>query len=190
MKKYYVKVDPIIIYPACIKSGKKQDCFNCKLFETKACKSPRGLCTRFYKNHKRGCPNYGKKPDCPPIVPMFDEIFDISKPVYAIFSAYDLESHVNKMEERHPNWSEAQLLNVLYWQGTARKQLKSCIFEFNKEFKKKGYYSTNSPEAMGVDVTKTLKNAGINLEWPARKKVYKIAMAGIPKNKDYLEILK
>ena len=190
MNDFYIQVSPIIIYPPCIKAGKKQDCFNCALYKKGGCGSPRSKCVLEYKNHKKGCPNYGKKKDCPPNVPMFDEIFDISKPIYAIYSTYDLFSHTEKMKQRHPEWTETQRLNVLYWQGTARKYLKENIQRFNKEFRQMGYYSTTSPEAMGVDVTTTLKNAGIELEWPARNTVYKIAFAGIPLSDKYLDILK
>ena len=68
--------------------------------------------------------------------------------------------------------------------------LKESISKFNQIYKDKGYFSTTSPEAMGVDVTKTLQNAGIQLEWPARDTVYKVAFAGIPLNELYLDILK
>lgn len=134
MNNYYTIVDPIIVYPNCIKHGVKQDCFNCVLQKSDKCLSPRGLCVKFYKNHKFGCPNFGKKPDCPPLVPMFDEIFDITRPIYAIYIVFDLFSHVEKMKQRHPSWTETQLLNVLYWQGTARKKLKEHIKKFNDEF--------------------------------------------------------
>lgn len=190
MNKFYIEVTPVIVYPPCLKAGKPQDCFSCNLRKNGGCGSPRSMCVLPYKNHKKGCPNYGKKPDCPPIVPMFDQVFDISKPIYAIFSTYDLLSHTQKMKQSHPNWTETQQLNVLYWQGTARKQLKENIEKFNLEYKSKGYYSTTSPEAMGVNVTETFKNAGIDLEWPARKTVYKVAFAGIPLNDSYLNILK
>lgn len=185
----FLEVKPIIEYPRCIQLGKIQDCLNCDLYTIGGCNSPRSKCVLEYKNHKKGCPNYGKKMSCPPIVPMFDQIFDISQPIYAIFSKYDLSSHVEKMRIRHPEWSETQLLNVLYWQGTARKNLKNKINDFNKSFREKGYYSTLLPEAMGVNVTMTLKNAGIALEWPARKVVYKVAFAGVPLSEEYLHIL-
>lgn len=189
MNGFYIEVEPIIIYPNCLKSGNIQDCFNCSLQKYNKCESPRNLCVKFYKNHKKGCPNYGKKNECPPNAPMFDQVFNLNNPIYAIYSTYDLNAHVQKMHEKHPTWTEAQLLNVLYWQGTARKNLKQKILEFNKLFKDKGYFITTSPEAMGVDVTHTLQNVGISLEWPARKQVYKIAMAGIPLSSKYSHIL-
>lgn len=190
MDNYFIEVNPVIIYPPCLKSGKVQNCFNCELSKKGGCGSPRAMCVLPYKNHKKGCPNYGKKPDCPPVVPMFDEVFDITKPVYAIFSTYDLYAHTEKMKKNHPQWTEAQLLNVLYWQGTAKKHLKENIQHFNEQFKEKGYYSTVSPEAMGVNVMQTLKKAGIDLEWPARNTAYKIAFAGIPINDLHLDILR
>jgi hypothetical protein len=190
MEQNYIEVVPVIEYPLCIKMGKKQNCFECNLQNIGICTSPRSHCTKHYKNHKKGCPNYGKRADCPPLAPMFDEVFDISKPIYAIFSKYDLYSHIQKMRKKHPQWTEAQLLNVLYWQGTARKLLKECIVSFDNEFRSLGYYSTISPEAMGVNVTKTLESVGIILEWPARRIVYKVAMAGIPLNDQYLNILR
>lgn len=190
MSNFYIEVNPIIEHPPCIKAGRTQDCFNCGLQLSGDCLSPRSLCVKPYKNHKKGCPNYGKRLDCPPLAPMFDEVFDVSKPIYAIFSTFDLFSHTEKMRKRHPDWTELQLLNVLYWQGTARKQLKERIHDFSKIYREKGYYTTTSPEAMGVDVTTTLKNVGIELEWPARNTVYKIAFAGIPLNEKHLDILK
>ena len=147
------------------------------------------MCVNEYHGHKKGCPNYGKRADCPPFVPMFDKVFDLGKPVFAVFSVYDLGAHVEKMRARHPGWTEAQLLNVLYWQGTAKKELRERIAAFNRLYREKGYYTTTSPEAMGVDVTKTLANAGVALEWPARKSVRKVAFAGVPANGDYLDIL-
>lgn len=190
MDSYYIKVTPVIVYPPCIKAGRAQDCFNCDFQKKGGCGSPRAMCVFPYKNHKKGCPNYGKKLDCPPQVPMFDQVFDLTKPVYAIFSTYDLLSHTEQMKCRHPQWTETQQLNVLYWQGSARKKLKENIERFNIIFREKGYFSTTSPEAMGVNVTETLKKAGICLEWPARHTVYKVAFAGIPLNNSYIHILK
>lgn len=186
MEGFFVKVEPKIIYPACLKAGKKQDCFQCQNKEH--CKSPRSMCVLTYKNHKKGCPNYGKRMDCPPSVPMFDQVFDMTEPIYAIFSIYDLKAHIEKMKQRHPEWTETQLRNVLYWQGTAKKQLRKKICEFEKIYREKGYYATCSPEAMGVDVTYTLKKAGITLEWPVTKDVYKVAFAGIPLDDKYLHL--
>lgn len=189
MSSEFLVVNPIIIYPVCMLNGIPQNCFSCAIYKNKGCISPRGLCVREYKNHKKGCPNYGKKRGCPPNVPMFDEVFDLNKDIYLISIKYDLGRHIKLMQKKHPLWTETQLKNVLYWQGTAKKQLRERIKEFIKNYREEGYYVTTTPEAMGVDVTRTLKLVGIDLEWPAKETVYKIALAGIPQDKEYYDIL-
>lgn len=84
------------------------------------------------------------------------------------------------MKEKHPEWSERQLKCCLYWQPGARKKLKQNIVDFLKIFNE--YSVTACPEAMGVDITSTMKSAGITLEWPPEKYTYQIAMAGKKKN--------
>ena len=172
----FVKVKPIIIYPPCLKAGKKQDCYNCKISK---CPSPRGWCVRFYHGHPKGCPNYGKYGLCPPNAPMFDEIFDMNKDIYLIYIAYDLGAHMDKMKKRHPNWSERQLRNVLYWQPAAKKMHRDKIKDFLDKYAYLGF-EVSTPEALGVDVTKTLGEIGIYLDWPPQKYTYRIAFAGIP----------
>jgi len=189
MKTKYLKVDPIIIYPACIKTAKKQDCFNCEIFKRDLCKSPRGMCAKKYPLHPKGCPNYGKYATCPPNAPMFDEIFDMNKDIYLIYYRFDIGTHIEKMKKRHPNWSERQLRSVLYWQGTAKKGHKEEIRKFMNEYEELGY-EVCVPEGYGVDVTKTLANIGIILEWPPMKYSYRIAFAGIPKKGKSLKDIK
>jgi predicted metal-binding protein len=140
--------------------------------------SVRSLCAKPYYNHKRGCPNYGKKKGCPPEAPLFDKVYDLSKPIYALINVFDLGSHVKRMKELHPEWSQRQLECCLYWQPKARKQLLGHIKSFMKEHKE--YQVETCPEAMGVDISKTLENAGIILEWPPKKWVCQVALAGIP----------
>ena len=141
--------------------------------------SVRKLCYRPYPNHNKGCPNYGKKKGCPPQAQLFETIYDMSKPIYAIVNQYDFKSHVDKMKATHPNWSYRQLTCCLYWQGTARKQLMAGIKNFLKEHRE--YRIEACPEAMGVNVTETLNNAGITLEWPPKNIACQVALAGIKK---------
>lgn len=174
-----VRVDPVIVRPPCLKDGMKQHCLDCEL--QLSCNSPRGLCVREYPNHKLGCPNYGKKKDCPPCAPMFDEIYDLSLPIYAIYNIFDFKSHVDRMREKHLNWSKRQLECCLYWQGTARKELKIVIKIFLGTVL--GITGEKpsivlAPEAMGVNVTETMKKVGIELEWPPVNVAYQIAFAG------------
>lgn len=142
--------------------------------------SVRGLCRKPYHNHPKGCPNWGKD-KCPPGIPKLEDYFDADKPLYIIWNKFDIGSHINKMKEKHPDWTDYQTRCVLYWQGTARKQLKNEIIEFKRD--NPGLVVTTSPEAMGVNITETMKKIGIELEWPPMKYSYQIAMGGTPKDK-------
>ncbi|ATW24143.1 hypothetical protein [Candidatus Formimonas warabiya] len=139
--------------------------------------SVRELCKKPYYSHPNGCPNFNKKQGCPPQVKYFDQIFDITKPIYAICNVFSFLEHVKRMRRLHPEWSDHQLKCCLYWQGTARKQLRSHVAEFTKEHN--GHFVTYCPEGMGVNVTETLKNVGIFLEWPPVYVSYQVALAGI-----------
>ncbi len=161
----------------------------------------RKLCCSPYPRHDKGrnigCPNFNHKEGCPPKAPLFDKVFNLNEPVYAILNKFDLDAHVQKMKAGHPNWSDAQLRSCLLWQGRARKQLAKQVSEFilthpqydvsmsyyrgiEKELGPLyGKIITASPEAMGVNVTKTLADAGIILEWPPIKVAYQVALAGM-----------
>lgn len=139
--------------------------------------SVRGLCTKPYPGHKKGCPNFNHKNGCPPGVKKFDEEYDLSKPVYAIVNSFDLAAHVEKMRIDHPKWSHRQLVCCLYWQRRARKQLFEGIKLFMREHRH--YAVEPCPEAMGVEITKTLQAAGIYLEWPPKTVAYQVALAAI-----------
>ena len=143
--------------------------------------SMRGLCRKPYPGHPKGCPNYNKRHDCPPKVPLIGKVFDLDEPVYAIWNKFDFVSHTSKMRELHPEWSDRQVECCLYWQGTARKQLKSEVELFNLE--NPGYIVLTTPEACGVNITETMKNIGILLEWPPKMVTYQVALAGKSVNK-------
>jgi hypothetical protein len=83
------------------------------------------------------------------------------------------------MKRKHPNWTDRQLYCCLYWQGTARKNLKNEITKFKKSFS--NHIVTTCPEAMGVNITEVMKdNADIELEWPPISISYQVAIAGLP----------
>ena len=138
--------------------------------------SVRGLCTRPYPGHPRGCPNHGKRDTCPPAAPLLGEYYDLSRAVWVIWNRFPFGEHVARMQAKHPDWSDRQLACCLYWQGTARKQLEETIAMFTMAV---GALSvTRCPEAMGVDVTATMASLGISLEWPPGQWAYQVALAG------------
>ena len=143
--------------------------------------SVRELCRRPYPLHPRGCPNFGKVARCPPKARLFGDVYDLARPCYAVFSAFDLGAHVERTRVVHPRWSDRQLRNCLYGQGTARKLLRKEVDGFSR--KKPGYDVTECPEAMGVNVTETMRRAGLVLEWPPVQTVVHVALAAIRKEK-------
>ena len=149
---FYAKVDPVI---------------DCDVIR---------LCLKAYPAHKKGCPNFNKKEGCPPKTKSINKLIDLSQSVYAIYNIFDFKGHVEKMKAAHPNWSERQLKCVLYWQPKARKQLKEKIKLFFKEFPE--LTIVPSPEANSVNITETMKNSGILLEWPPENITYQIVFAG------------
>jgi len=140
--------------------------------------SMRGLCKRSYPNHKKGCPNFNKRHDCPPKAPLISKVFDLNKPIYAIWNVFDFDEHTTRMRNKHPQWSDRQAECCLYWQGTARKQLKGEIANFLSD--KGNHLVLTTPEACGVNITETMRRIGINLEWPPVTVTYQIALAGQP----------
>jgi predicted metal-binding protein len=139
----------------------------------------RQLCCKPYPGHPKGCPNFNHKEGCPPSADLFDHIYDLSKPVYAIVNIFDFKAHTDRMRELHPSWSERQVRCCLYWQAGARKQLLIKIKDFLRSHR--GYSIETCPEAMGVNVTETMKKAGLILEWPPETVAFQIALAGIKK---------
>lgn len=139
----------------------------------------RGLCRKAYPNHPKGCPNFGKKAGCPPTVPRFDRVFSDVE-VWAVWNEFDFAAHVKKMRAKHPDWSQRQVECCLYWQGTARKQLKSEIRRFLEAHSSRGLSIVSCPEGMGVNVTATMDLVGVGLEWPPVKRTYQVVLAARP----------
>lgn len=134
----------------------------------------RGLCGRSYRKHPKGCPNFGKKNYCPPKVGFFDKYFQPLARVVAV--GMNFEDYKEKRKKDHPNWTEWQLVNPLYWQGMMKARLKQLATYELEELKDKDLVVVNVPEAMGVNLTETCKRAGLILEWPPTKMVYKVIL--------------
>ena len=137
----------------------------------------RDLCQRPYYNHPRGCPNYAKRDKCPPCCPFWSEVFHLGAPSFAIWNIFNLGEHTEKMRQKHPLWSKRQLYCCLYWQSKARKQLKIEITKFKKLYPQ--YTVVTIPEAMGINITRTMEMIGIKLQWPPTDTVYQIALASL-----------
>jgi hypothetical protein len=131
-----------------------------------------------YPLHPKGCPNFGKKAGCPPAAPQLPKAFDLSGPCFLIVNVFDFGAHVAKMRAAHPGWSERQVTCCLYWQGTARKALEAEIDLFRMAHP--GLTVERCPEAMGLNVTATLRAAGLEVEWPPVTRALQVAFAARP----------
>lgn len=138
----------------------------------------RSLCSRPYEGHPSGCPNFKVSPRCPPEAPLLGDVFDLDGPVWAVYSVFPLGEHVARMRVKHPGWSDRQLGCVLYWQGTARKRLRAEVEEFRGSHPDQRWVVEATPEAMGCDVTATMKAVGVELPWPPVDVAYHVALAG------------
>lgn len=137
------------------------------------------FCTLPYPNHPRGCPNF---PKC-----VIDEQYniigqcsnDISNIMdlewYVVIEEFNLEEHIKKMKEKHPDWTELQCKCVLYWQNKVQKKLRQKTERVCKEIDSCCY--TLKPEALGINVFGTMAKVGIIL-YKNPKLVRKIAFIG------------
>lgn len=139
----------------------------------------RELCTAPYAGHPHGCPNFGNRETCPPQALLFFSVYDLAQPVYAVINEFDLGRHVVNMRAAHPKWSDRQLRCVLYWQGTARAALKQKVIEALRTLPV-GFKAEMCPEAMGVNITETLRRAKIHLEWPPVHIARQVALLAKP----------
>ena len=67
----------------------------------------------------------------------------------------------------------------MYWQPKARSQLKGMIQKFRHENWGSGWNCiVQCPEAQGVEVTKTMRQGGIELEWPPEIIAHQVVLIG------------
>jgi hypothetical protein len=142
------------------------------------------LCAKPYPGRPRGCPNLNKKPGCPPISTPLQRVIDIEHgDTLIVFNVFNLRLWRKRMHRMHPEWTERQCLNPYYWQAHARKQLRHYIAHVVAGYQlrkvRRSLVVIETPEAYGIDVTKTLLEAtGQRLQWPARDYAIQVALIG------------
>ena len=136
----------------------------------------RDWCRLPYPGHPRGCPNYGKKAGCPPDAPLLGDFFDPARPVCFAVAKFDLAAHAKRLIDAHPGFTERQARCCLYWQNTVRKALREAVAGY---MSRTGYtQATTVPEAMGLNVLRTLNLLGVPVKRFPKQYVYKVAMLG------------
>ncbi|MBU7016320.1 MAG: hypothetical protein HXS44_02330 [Theionarchaea archaeon] len=140
----------------------------------------RDLCRKPYPGHPKGCPNYGKKKECPPQAPLLEDFIDISQPHYFVVLKCIRNGRFPNQES---TLEEAQFHS--YWSDTLEKILCKYIQEFQKDHP--GTVFTYHPSAVGVDVLETARNVGIPLQENPEKVFHKIVLIGYPVVRDPIE---
>lgn len=141
-------------------------------------RTPADYCQLPYPGHRKGCPMFGTRDCCPPRAKRLDEVYDIYNYSGLSYVAFNLEWYAKEMKNEHPNWTEKQCKCCLYWQGSVRKVLKNFCEKVIKEMRAGDFSYEMIPEAMGLDVFKTMANLDIILERNPQKVVYKVAFIG------------
>ena len=136
------------------------------------------LCRRSYPGHPHGCPNWNRKRGCPPGAPLINGVLDFNHPVFLVVTEFNLKTHALNMKTKHPNWSERQVYCCLYWQPAARKVHRQNVVTQMREHSLSKWVA--APEAHGVNVTRLLRDHGIELEWPPRDRVRIVSLLGFP----------
>lgn len=118
-------------------------------------------CMLPYPGHKKGCPNF---PKCPQRYLDFNEIK--AKRWIAILVEFDLKRHMELMKNAHPDWTEQQCRNLLYWQGKVRAALRKGCLEFSDHnvFGLHRDIILEIPEASGINVFETMAKVGITID--------------------------
>jgi hypothetical protein len=119
-------------------------------------------CMLPYPGHPKGCPNYGMRDHCPPRVRLIDHYLDINRPLYLVIEEFDLSKQIQRMLILHPNWSDRQARNCLYWQKSVRNKLKQKVDLVMSVLGLDGY--TTIPEGQGVQMYSTCLLSGLKLE--------------------------
>ena len=114
-------------------------------------------CTLPYPNHPRGCPNFQKGCTSRPHFNTYEGYEWV-----ALVVKFDLKDHAERMKKKHPNWTERQCRNLLYWQPAVRKALKIKSEEL--AYPLLGDVILDIPEANGVNVFDTMAKHGLIIE--------------------------
>jgi hypothetical protein len=169
------------------------------------------FCRNPYPKHPYGCPNVGHfrpltgiandlKPrvirECPPTGLLIDQIIDLGRSIYLIYTEYPVGKNAEERRQTHPNLRfPAEWYNVRYWQNRARAMLYAEAEKFLRV--NEGTIVDLCPEAHGIFFFPLMRDqAGIKLRWGAwppvhdvSNIVYQACLGGYPVNHSRLVTL-
>jgi hypothetical protein len=110
-----------------------------------------------WQNKKKNCDTAFRKTHT------FDETFDRKAVGWCVWEEFDLAAHAARMKEAHPDWTDYQCRNVLYWQGAVKKKRNERVHEW---FRRKGLWGQYAgiTEGFCINVYATLRHAGLPLD--------------------------
>jgi len=138
----------------------------------------RQWCRMPYPDHPNGCPNYGQRPTCPPEAPLLMDWIDLAQNHWLAVVGFDLRQQVNVMRAKHPTWTVRQARCLLYWQPSVNRHLRLLAQDACRMHP--GTVATLCPEAMGVQVIRSARRAGVPIKPRPTEAVYKVALLGYP----------
>lgn len=117
-------------------------------------------CRLPYPGHKKGCPNF---PRCPNQHRDFLKIKQTYSSWYAVIEKFDVKGHAQTMKLLHPEWTERQCRNLLYWQGKIRSNLRRQAYP-DYPNRPTDRIVLEIPEACGINVFETMALVGIQID--------------------------
>lgn len=127
-------------------------------------KKIQSLCHRKYRGHNRGCPNWNKDGH-PPNFPILSEVAQPGTE-RLIGIKFDISDHFDNMRKKHPEWSEYQVKNCLYFQGRTKKMLKEYIKTMNIPSE---YTIDLNVSRYGINVNRSLRKFNERIKFPIEK---------------------
>jgi hypothetical protein len=98
-----------------------------------------------------------------------------------VANVFQFGEHVARMRAIHPAWSDRQCACCLYWQGGARRKLRTAVDDWLTQHPAPTPWRViRCPEAQGVNLTETMRGVGVELEWPPVRLAYQIVLVGKP----------
>jgi predicted metal-binding protein len=142
---------------------------------------PKGFnrwCTLPYPKHKNGCPNYGHRVTCPPQVGYFLDMFHPE--VYLALLRFDFKEYLSEKKRLHPDWTERAIRNPFHFQTHLRAELSKSTEALLSKPEYQNYKCLYNAEGMGVNLHLTSRLVGVELEWPPKDNMYRIAILAKP----------
>jgi len=93
---------------------------------------------------------------------------------------FDFGQYLEKKRKLHPDWTLRALVNPRHFQGHLDSRLRSFVSSELTKPDFENFQPIYSAEAMEVNMHLTMRKAGIDLEWPPRKNMYRITLLAQP----------